>query len=124
MTLPTKAELDEFAEEYWGSMKGFYPGGYETIYTPFELIAREHFADFARDVLARWGNHPESSDSSMQPIPVSKHLPGPENFNSNGECWWLHPGDEDCGAFWTLFDGHYRVGYTHWLPANALPLPS
>ena len=63
----TKAELDKFVEEYWGSMKGFYPGGHETIYTPFELIAREHFANFARDVLARWGNHPGSPDSSTQP---------------------------------------------------------
>lgn len=53
--MATKAELDKFVEEYWGSMKGFYPGGHETIYTPFELIAREHFTNFARDVLARWG---------------------------------------------------------------------
>ena len=67
MTPPTKAELDKFVEEFWGSMKGFYPGGHETIYTPFELIAREHFADFARDVLARWGNYPVSPDSSTQP---------------------------------------------------------
>ena len=77
-----------------------------------------------RAVLARWGNHPESPDSSTQPIPVSERLPGPEDCNSKGECWWLHPGDEDCGAFWTLFDGRYRVGCTHWLPAHALPQPS
>jgi hypothetical protein len=66
MKPPTDAELNEFVEEFWGSMKGFYPGGYETIYTPFELIAREHFADFARDVLARWGNYPKFPDSSSQ----------------------------------------------------------
>ena len=80
--------------------------------------------DLVRAALARWGNHPESPDSSTQPIPVSERLPGPEDCNSKGECWWLHPGDDDCGAFWTLFDGRYRVGYTHWLPAHALPQPS
>ena len=28
----------------------------------------------ARAALARWGNHPESPDSSTQPIPVSERL--------------------------------------------------
>lgn len=89
------------------------------------LIGLYNAPDFARAVLARWSSHPGSPDSpTPQPVPLSERLPGPENCNSNGECWWLHPGDEDCGAFWTLFDGHYRGGYTHWLPANALPLPS
>ena len=30
--------------------------------------------DLVRAALARWGNHPESPDSSIQPIPVSEHL--------------------------------------------------
>jgi hypothetical protein len=34
--------------------------------------------DLVRAALARWGNHPESPDSSTQPIPVSERLPGPE----------------------------------------------
>ena len=82
------------------------------------------FRSAAKVLLDRWGKYPESPDSSTQPIPVSERLPGLEDCNSEGECWWLHPGDEDCGAFWTLFDGRYRVGYTHWLPAHALPQPS
>lgn len=33
---------------------------------------------FARAVLARWGNHPGSPDSStLQPVPVSERLPEP-----------------------------------------------
>jgi hypothetical protein len=86
-----------------------------------ELMPQQMRDDLAA---ARWGNHPESPDSSTQPIPVIERLPGPDDCNSKGECWWLHPGDEDCGAFWTLFDGRYRVGCTHWLPAHALPQPS
>jgi hypothetical protein len=62
-------------------------------------------------------------EGPTQPIPVSERLPGPESRNSKGECWWLHPGDQDCGSFWTLFDGRYRAGCTHWLPAHAVPLP-
>ncbi len=128
----TKAELDKFVEEYWGSMKGFYPGGHETIYTPFELIAREHFANFARDVLARWGNHPGSPDSSLQPISVSERLPGPEDCDREGNAWaWRRfdpEGGIDNGDFWCLAScewlGDEDSGFTHWLPAHALPVPS
>lgn len=119
---PTTQELKTFACKWWNKF-GFVKDK-ATCRWVLDEIDPDHFADFARAVLARWGNHPGSPDSSTQPIPVSERLPGPENFNSKGECWWLHPGDEDCGAFWTLFDGRYRVGYTHWLPANALPQPS
>ena len=128
----TKAELDKFVEEYWGSMKGFYPGGHETIYTPFELIAREHFANFACDVLARWGNPPESPDSSLQPIPVSERLPGPGDCDREGNVWaWRRfdpEGDMDNGDHWCLAFHEWLededCGFTHWLPAHALPLPS
>jgi hypothetical protein len=105
------------------ALSGFDPDNIKAA-SVFRIILNRHAVDHALAVLARWGNHPESPDSSTQPIPVSERLPGPEDCNSKGECWWLHPGDEDCGAFWTLFDGRYRVGYTHWLPAHALPQPS
>ena len=35
--------------------------------------------------LARWGNHPANPDSSLQPIPVSERMPGPEDCNSEGK---------------------------------------
>jgi hypothetical protein len=70
--------------------------------------------DFARAVLARWGN------PAPQPIPVSERLPGDQL------CWWYEP-DEDCGygGMWTLLRIRNSTScYTHWLPAHALPLPT
>ena len=74
---------------------------------------------FARAVLARWGR------PTPQPVAVSERLPGPEDCNAEGMCWWLiepyprpvGPG----GKFWSLC--RYFPGSAHWLPANALPTP-
>jgi hypothetical protein len=74
-------------------------------------------------VLARWGNHPAIPDSSPLPIPASERLPEEGDRNNEGECWWLYLGDDECCSFWTLFDGRFRAGYTHWLPYYALPCP-
>jgi hypothetical protein len=69
--------------------------------------------------IARWGNHPESPDSSTQPIPLSERLPGPEDCDEQGRCWWHRytPTKE-----WHL-QRVYIGRYSHWLPANALPAP-
>jgi hypothetical protein len=37
---------------------------------------------FARAVLARWGT------PAIQPVPVSERLPGPEDCDGEGRCWW------------------------------------
>jgi hypothetical protein len=76
---------------------------------------------FARAVLARWGNHPGSPDSSTpQPVPVSERLPGDEL------CWWYEPDEDDgYGGMWTLLRIRGNTTrYSHWLPANALTQPS
>ena len=44
-----------------------------------------------------------------RPVPVSERLPRPEDCDGEGKCWWFH--DED------------NASCSHWLPANALPLP-
>lgn len=76
--------------------------------------------DFARAVLDRWGNHRGILGSSPQPIPVSERLPGPDDCDAEGRCWWIH------STKWSLL--HERqaraLSYTYWLPAHALPLPS
>ena len=54
---PTDEEIAQFAVEWWKNMQGFAPHKNETVYTVFEFVAREHFADFARDVLAEWSHH-------------------------------------------------------------------
>lgn len=88
-----------------------------------------------RQALARWGNHPGSPDSSLQPVPVSERLPEPEDCNDEGEVWaWrrfsrfsLEKDIDNCD-FWCLayhkwLEGE-DCGFTHWLPAHALPLPT
>lgn len=88
---------------------------------------------YARAVLARWGNHPESPDSSTQPIPVSERLPRPEDCDEEGRCWGFHqynPEDDDIWESWYLVPTQHLLpsvqwlGFSHWLPANALPQPS
>jgi hypothetical protein len=74
-------------------------------------IESEEFIQAARAVLARWGQQ------AATPIPVAERLPGPEDLNGIlEECWWY---DHAC---WYL--DTYQANYTHWLPANALPMPA
>ena len=70
------------------------------------------------------------SHPTPQPIPVSERLPGPEDCDADGFCWWFSAADPTVGTFgvaacWVLRkrepdDDDWR---THWLPATALPLP-
>jgi hypothetical protein len=87
--------------------------------------ARELEIRKARAVLARWG-HP------ALPIPVSERLPGPEDCDAEGRCWWLkqreNPDYDLLMPTWH-FQRQGPAGtrffrYTHWLPAHALPVPS
>jgi len=65
----------------------------------------------ARAALARWGQ-------PATPIPVAERLPGPEDLDRESTCWMFHP-----------INLHYCLCmpdpsiHTHWLPANALPVP-
>lgn len=80
--------------------------------------------NFARAVLTRWGR------SAITPIPVSERLPGAEDCDAEGFCWWFSAADPTVGTFgiaacWVLRkhepdDDDWR---THWLPHWALPLP-
>jgi hypothetical protein len=69
------------------------------------------------------------------PISVSERLPGPKNCNGEGKCWWWHPNhmEDDFGDDWVLLNREWADSrhdsddspiYTHWLPANALPIPN
>ena len=80
--------------------------------------------DFARAVLARWGR------PAIEPVPVSERLPGPEDCDAEGRCWWWRTdGVEEHWELISLRDpiGHNEscashVNYTHSLPHYALPV--
>ena len=72
-----------------------------------------------RAVLARWGR------PAIEPVPVSERLPGPEDCDEKGRCWWFSPpacGPNTIRPCWT-FDSETLEGDTHWLPHWALPVP-
>lgn len=90
-------------------------------YEPENEIAVEAYGselcEFARAVLSRWGR------PTPQPIPVSQRLPGPEDCDAEGMCWWwCSPAERwvRCGI--PQPDPTSQV-HTHWLPAHALPTP-
>jgi hypothetical protein len=80
---------------------------------------------YARAVLAKWA-HP-----TPQPVAVSERLPGPEDCDEQGRCWWLkqraNPDHDLLMPTWHLQRqgpaGTTFFRFTHWLPAHALPTP-
>ena len=81
-----------------------------------------------RAVLARWGR------PAIEPVPVAERLPGPEDCDTERECWWWHPDhkEDEFSDGWMLLkskwaDGHHDADdspvHTHWLPHHALPVP-
>jgi hypothetical protein len=67
-----------------------------------------------RVALQLWGSPP------IEPVPVSERLPGPDDCDADGECWWFDPVGTD-GAWYV---DTYLGNYTHWLPHHALPVPT
>jgi hypothetical protein len=75
-------------------------------------IAVEDAPAFIRAALARYAR------PTTEPVPVAERLPGPEDCDEDGFCW-----------FWNLQWERWRAGWqddecTHWLPHHALPLPT
>ena len=60
------------------------------------------------------------------PVRVSERLPGPEDCDAEGRCWLYGKVKGD----WRLIDPNnsgvpqLKYCFSHWLPANALPLPA
>jgi hypothetical protein len=61
---PTQAELKTFACKWWHSF-GFVKNK-ATCTWVLDQIAPEHFVDFSRDLLARWGR------PTIEPVPGAK----------------------------------------------------
>jgi hypothetical protein len=109
----------------WGSYKTIGYQGEEFMYDSDFDIAFNAICDA---VLQRY------SRPAIQPVPVSERLPGPEDCDGDGRCWWWHPDhkEDDFDDGWILLNPKWADGrrdsddsliYTHWLPANALPTP-
>jgi hypothetical protein len=62
--------------------------------------------------IARWGR------PTPQPVAVRERLPGPEDCLDEGWAWFFN---QRIG--WRQAVLPVSTGYTHWLPANALPTP-
>ena len=67
---------------------------------------------YARAALAKWGT------LTPQPVAVSERLPGPEDCLDEGWAWFFNK-----RIGWRQAVLPVSPGYTHWLPANALPTP-
>jgi hypothetical protein len=79
----------------------------------------DEFSETIRAALRRWGR------PAIEPVPVSERLPGPEDCDAEGRCWWFSPpacGPNTIRPCWT-FDSETLEGDTHWLPHWALPVP-
>jgi hypothetical protein len=66
-----------------------------------------------RQALARWGR------PASQPTPVNERLPEAGDCKDEGWAWFFNP-----RVGWRQAVIPVSAGYTHWLPATALPLPS
>jgi hypothetical protein len=117
----THEALTQFAVEWWASFT--YAESDPDTATPIsEIIHSWHFVDFLEDALARWGR------VAIAPIPVSERLPGAEDCDAEGRCWFWEPDCSYNGLKWALVDRTYgcnaqESAFTHWLPFHALPLP-
>jgi len=76
----------------------------------------ESWRTYACAALARWGR------PAIEPVPVSERLPGPEDCDAEGCCWWWEPDCEQPES-WCLGLPEYCGSSTHWLPHWALPVP-
>ena len=104
--LPTDAELLDLFFEHSTEF------GYQGV-----GITEDDALAFARAALARWGR------PAPAPIPVAERWPRQEDCDAEVRCWIYMP-DIATAPSWRLAQPR-DIGpfHTHWLPADALPLP-
>jgi hypothetical protein len=99
-----------------------YPRGSELPYFLHEDSSEYEPMLLALRSAACWGT------PAIQPVPVSERLPGPDDCNDEGYCWWWRTDEVD--EWWEFMylrdvrDHNRRCGsaqYTHWLPYHAIP---
>jgi hypothetical protein len=108
--VPVAPTDEEIMEVFWEHQNGL------------EELWADDWPAAARAVLARWGR------PTPQPVVVSERLPGPEDCDEQGRCWWGEPQiGNSHDATWTLCTQKDAEEFCTWgtkggwLPANALP---
>jgi hypothetical protein len=79
------------------------------------------FENAIAEALARWAR------PTIKPVPVAERLPEAEDCDAEGKCWFID--SRDLIPNWFLDKPVNRedaswIGYTHWLPHHALPVPA
>jgi hypothetical protein len=110
---PSDEEWDALVERVWDK--------YQTVgYQGERFMYDGDFGsalDLVRKELSRWGHQPA-------PVPVSERLPGPEDCDAEGRCWWLALHQSWPCLYLMKADIALAAAVaTHWLPTHALPLP-
>jgi len=81
------------------------------------LVEADRGRDMVRQALARWGS------PAITPVPISERLPGPEDCDAEGRCWWGNAGGGGFVPSWRLCQRPGKPYFTHWLPHWVLPVP-
>jgi hypothetical protein len=77
------------------------------------------FVDRARAALAQPEPQGPTGCPAIEPVPVAERLPGPEDCDAEGRCWWFSP----LLGGWKLCDARGMTAFPFWLPHHALPVP-
>jgi hypothetical protein len=83
----TDRKLEELADDYM-----VMDGSNGTMHL-------EHL-DFAHAAIA--ADRALCARPAIKPVPVSEQLPGPEDCDAEGRCWWGRPSEELCNSDWFL----------------------
>jgi hypothetical protein len=63
---------------------------------------------------------------AIKPVPVSERLPGPEDCDAEGRCWYFFVDSVVGGCGWQMFNDEEKELLTpshFWLPHHVLPVP-
>jgi hypothetical protein len=78
-----------------------------------QLEAAENYRQQDQDAELARCDHP-----AIKPVPVAERLPGPEDCDAEGMCWWW------CHHYESWMFHSSQDHYMHWLPHWALPVPT
>jgi hypothetical protein len=110
---PERTDFRALCAELADELESWISGGYEADIDNAHALIERARADMAEQ------------PRGFTPIPVAERLPGPEDCDAEGRCWAWNAGS--CG-WWEWVDSkmipYSHDDFTHWLPANALPVPA